>query len=323
MSIRENSIIDIENVEDIIRCTTLSSLLEVAGWPKPGNIHRTRDFEDTRFEHYLAGVAALQPVYFNFCRRINNFTKFRKKDFSYVELGKFFKVASSSMMKWQTGGNVMLGHILIIAPLAASAVICLKLGRKNLNEYTQVLKKVISDATVEDTINLYKAINISNPGGLGEVKKYDLNDDESIKEIEQDQVKLLEIFELSQNYDLISKEYVTGFHIILNEGLPYFFKVFNNKNDVNIATVHTFLKILSNHPDTLIIRKSGMKAAEMVSEKSSKILNADGLLTEEGKELLFNLDDELQKKEGKLNPGTIADLIAGILFMALLFGLKF
>ncbi|MCK4382115.1 MAG: triphosphoribosyl-dephospho-CoA synthase, partial [Candidatus Lokiarchaeota archaeon] len=45
----------------MIRCVNLSSLLELSGWPKPGNVHRTRNFEDTRFEHFLAGITAIQP----------------------------------------------------------------------------------------------------------------------------------------------------------------------------------------------------------------------------------------------------------------------
>jgi triphosphoribosyl-dephospho-CoA synthetase len=46
-------------------------------------------------------------------------------------------------------------------------------------------------------------------------------------------------------------------------------------------------------------------------------------MTEEGKRLLNDLDKQLQEKDGKLNPGTTADLIAGVIFMALLFGLRF
>jgi triphosphoribosyl-dephospho-CoA synthase len=323
--IRENSPIELESVEDIIRCTTLSSLLELSGYPKPGNIHRTQDYKETRYEHFLAGVAALQPVFSDFCNRIYKSTKIgkRSQNFSYINLGKFFRAATQEMMRWQKGGNIMLGHILILGPLAASAVISLRLGITTLEKYKEILNDVITDATVSDTIQLYDAIRISNPGGLGKVKKYDLTEENSINELKRDRITLKQIFEFSQNYDLISKEYATGFHIILNEGFPYFIKIFAKVRDINIATVHTFLKILSNHPDTLIIRKSGMKSAEMISEKSSKILNAGGLLTEEGKHLLNDLDGQLQEKEGKLNPGTTADLIAGVIFMALLFGLRF
>ncbi|MCX8171600.1 MAG: triphosphoribosyl-dephospho-CoA synthase, partial [Candidatus Bathyarchaeota archaeon] len=39
----------------------LAAALEVSGWPKPGNVHRTRDHADARFEHFLAGSIALGP----------------------------------------------------------------------------------------------------------------------------------------------------------------------------------------------------------------------------------------------------------------------
>ena len=39
-------------VNKIQCCAQLAAALEVSGWPKPGNVHRTADFTDTRFEHY-------------------------------------------------------------------------------------------------------------------------------------------------------------------------------------------------------------------------------------------------------------------------------
>ena len=111
----------IKSIDDIIRCLTLASLLELAGWPKPGNIHRTKDFESTRFEHFLAGIVAIQPDFREFCERIYHLPFVDDGDFSLIELGEFFTRAVKSMLKWQSGGNVLLGHILILAPLAAAA----------------------------------------------------------------------------------------------------------------------------------------------------------------------------------------------------------
>jgi triphosphoribosyl-dephospho-CoA synthase len=124
------------------------------------------------------------------------------------------------------------------------------------------------------------------------------------------------------NYDLISQEYATGFKIILNESLPYFFTIFNQTKDINISIVNAFLKLLSSHPDSLIIRKSGEKSAFQVSKLASKILNYNGISTRKGLKLAKRYDKRIQKKNGKLNPGTTADLIAGVIFCALIFGLK-
>ena len=322
MSLKEKYI-SIESIKDLTRCINLASLLEVSGHPKPGNIHRTQNFKETRYEHFLAGIAAILPIFRELCERAYNNFNNDDKDYSHVKLGYFFKKAAEEMMKHQRGGNVLLGHILIIAPLAAAAAICLKKRELSFNNFSITLNKIIDDATVEDTILLYDAIRTCNPGGLGSIDKYDLNDKNSLKEIRADNITLKKIFEISAEYDLIGVEYSTGFKITLTEGLPYFFLVFNQTKDINIATVNTFLKILAEHPDTLIIRKAGLDNALMVKEKARKIVQYGGIISKKGLKLTQKLDEVLQKQNGLLNPGTTADLIAGIILCALLFGLIF
>ena len=320
MKIKE---IKINSVNDISTCINLASSLELAGWPKPGNVHRTKNFTDTRYEHFLSGIAAIQPLFLKFCEKIFNKTEIIRQEFAFVELGKFFKEAVKAVMNWQSGGNILLGHILILTPLSAAASICIKRKTVILDNFRKILGQLIEDATVQDTINLYTAIRICKPGGLGKIEKYDLNDDKVFLELERDGVKLKQIFEFSESYDLISSEYATGFNIILTEGLPYFVKTFNEYNDINTATVNSFLKLLSKHPDSLIIRKMGKLAAEQVSKLANKALKKGGVSTNKGLKLTLKLDKRLHKKKGKLNPGTTADLIAGTLFCALIFGLKF
>jgi len=315
--------IKIKSINDLMTCINLASSLELAGWPKPGNVHRTRDYVNSRYEHFLSGIAAIQPIFRRFFVKVFNKVNNDNQDYSFVELGKFFKRAANAMMKWQYGGNVLLGHILILAPLSVAACICIKIKRVTLEDFTKIIKKVISDSTFQDTIDLYKTIKLCNPGGLGKIEKYDLNDDNSINELERDKVNLKEIFEFSKSYDLISFEYATGFEITLKEGLIHFFKTFKKHQDINVATVNTFLKLLSEHPDTLIVRKSGKAAALLVSKKASKALGKGGVATRKGLKLVLKLDKKLQKREGKMNPGTTADLIAGIIFCSLIFGLKF
>ncbi len=324
MSREQNTLnFSIQSIDDITRSLTLASLLELSGWPKPGNIHRTKNFEVTRFEHFLAGIVAIQPNFREFCVGIYQFSYKFDTDFQFVGLGSFFYKAVRSMLKWQSGGNVLLGHILILAPLAAAATICLKTQMTNFNDFQNYLKKIIDASIVEDTVNLFQAIRLCNPGGLGKIEKYDINDEKSLNEIKADKVTLKEIFTYSKEYDLISFEYSTIFNIILNEGLPYFLKTFILYKDINIATVNTFLYLLSLHPDTLIVRKSGKAFALKVLKSASEILEYGGISSENGLNLTRRLDDELHVHKGKLNPGTTADLISGIIFCALIFGLKF
>ncbi|MCC7562823.1 MAG: triphosphoribosyl-dephospho-CoA synthase [Methanobrevibacter arboriphilus] len=41
------------NPELIAQIAQISSVLEVSGYPKPGNVHRTRDFHDMVFEDFI------------------------------------------------------------------------------------------------------------------------------------------------------------------------------------------------------------------------------------------------------------------------------
>lgn len=324
MSFKEFSFnISIKSIDDLLCCLSLASLLELGGWPKPGNVHRTKNFEKTRFEHFLAGIMGIHSVFKEFCEKIYHISFRKENDYSKIEIGYFYKKAAEEMMKWQKGGNVLLGHILILTPLAAAATICFKTGNNQINDLKHYLEKVIENSSVNDTIKLYEAIRLSNPGGLGTIEKYDIYDENSVDDIINDNIDLKKIFEHSKEYDLISLEYSNSFNIILNEGLPYFFNLFNQCEDINTTTVNTYLKLLSKYPDTLVIRKSGLDSALYISKIASEILEYGGISSEKGLKLTLDLDKELQEKKGKLNPGTTADLLSGVIFCALLFGLRF
>ncbi|MFX1236485.1 MAG: triphosphoribosyl-dephospho-CoA synthase [Promethearchaeota archaeon] len=320
---KESYFISIDSLQDILRCANLASLLEVSGHPKPGNVHRTQDFKGTRFEHFLAGTAAILPNLWDLIQRTYESQNPGQTNYSQINLGAFFKNAASEMVKWQKGGNVMLGHILILGPLVATCAACLKNNTKSFIDFSNTLYSIIDNATVEDTLLLYEAITTCNPGGLGSVDQYDLNHKNSIKEIQKKKIKLLDIFNLSKERDLISKEYSTGFNVILIEGFPYYMEEFKKTKDINIATVNTYLKLLSEHEDSLVIRKSGLVEAKKLSKRALEIVKKGGLSSSIGSELTVEFDSELHEKNGKLNPGTTADLIAGIIFCALIFGLKF
>ena len=127
MSLEETNFnISVNSIDDLIRCLNLASLLELAGWPKVGNVHRTKDFEKTRFEHFIAGIVAIQPNFKVFCESIFQKSFKDEDDYKAIELGQYFKNAAEQMIRWQSGGNVILGHILVLTPLAAAAIICMK-----------------------------------------------------------------------------------------------------------------------------------------------------------------------------------------------------
>ncbi len=115
---------------------------------------------------------------------------------------------------------------------------------------------------------------------------------------------------------------MNNYHITFDLGYPYFSEEMARFKDVNTATVHTFLKVLSQVPDTLIARKVGVEKAREVSLEASKVLGAGGMVTAEGKKRLSEFDCSLRTLNHKFNPGATADLMTAVLAVALLMGMR-
>ncbi len=293
-------------------CASLAALLEVSAYPKPGNIHRLNDFPETSYEHFLAGAVALGPVMGELALRGHTV-----QDYADVRLGQGIKDAVDEMLRWQKGGNIHLGVILLFAPLSAGAGAS-GLEIEELRDYT---RRIIDNGTQLDSIDIYSAIGRAmSSENLGSTDELDITDRDSSDRIKRENITPLEIFELCKDRDLICHEWVTGFKTVFETGYPYLEDRIMSGSRINDATVDTFIKLLSENPDSLITRKTGMESAKQVSEKAKQIIEAGGAENEKGKTLLWSLNEELQKEEGRLNPGTTADLTAASLYVLLLSG---
>ena len=87
------------------------------------------------------------------------------------------------------------------------------------------------------------------------------------------------------------------------------------------ATVELYLGLLAAVPDTLVARKRGRRAAERVSAGAASVLAAGGVRGDAGRAALQAFDASLRRDGNALNPGTTADVVTAILFVALLEGL--
>jgi triphosphoribosyl-dephospho-CoA synthase len=297
-------------------CASLAALLEVSAYPKPGNIHRLSDFHKTRYEHFLAGGVVLGPVMGKLAKK-----SYRSQNLRDIRLGSSITDAIDEMFQWQSGGNIHLGIILLFAPLSASAGATLSDGTIEVIKLRENTKRIISKSTPADAVAIYQAIGKAmSPENLGSANKWDIKDKESKKKIKNENITPLEIFELCKNRDLICHEWVTGFSTVFETGYPYLKEKLYEGANINNAIVNTFLKILSENPDSLIKRKMGKKTAEHVSKEAYRILEAGGSGNDHGLRMLWTLDDNLQKEEGRLNPGTTADLTAASILVLLLSG---
>ena len=86
--------------------------------------------------------------------------------------------------------------------------------------------------------------------------------------------------------------------------------------------VHSFLKILSERPDTFIARKVGKEKAHEVSSAAKAVLELANLETVEGKNRLTEFNKNLRTLGNSYNPGTTADLTAAALALCTLGGYR-
>lgn len=304
----------------VSRCASLAALMEVSAYPKPGNVHRTRDLPGTRFEHFLAGGVAIGPEMRELALRGRDAFS-GALGWDQISVGRSVLNAVVDSLEWQRGGNVNLGVVLLFAPIAAAAGATLHESQSiDVMVLRENLGKVVRATVPDDTVDIYKAINIAmSPETLGDVGELDVTDGGSRGRIKDEGISPLEVFERCAERDSICREWVTGFQMTFEVGYPKL-KSSLDEGSVNDAIINTFMHILSQYPDSLITRKSGAAQAAEVSKKAGTILEAGGASTVEGKRLLWALDEELHAAEGGLNPGTTADLTAAAIFVSLLEG---
>lgn len=310
-----------ETGELVSRCATLATLLEVSAYPKPGNVHRTQDIPGTRYEQFLAGGVAVGPAMRKLAER-----GFEAEEGSLgwcdIGVGSLVLEAVTDTLSWQRGGNVNLGSVLLLAPLAAAGGAALHGSpRSDAKKLREKLSKVLENTVPEDAVTIVEAIRMAmTPRVLGVVEELDVRDESTLNRIRSEKLKPKDLFLRCADRDSICTEWVTDFETAFEIGHPYLRRSLEGSDDINSAVVDTFLFILSNRSDSLIARKSGLKRAEEVSDRARRILVQGGSRSSEGGEMIRQLDRELQGARGALNPGTTADLAAASLFVALLEG---
>ncbi|MDB5337673.1 MAG: mdcB [Planctomycetaceae bacterium] len=252
---------------------------------KPGNVHPEIAFPDLCYDDFVRAAQAVSEILPG-----------------AVERGvgaAVMEAVQRTRLLVNRPTNPNLGIILLLAPLVAvPAEIPLKQG----------IGEVLAHLTIEDARQVYRAIGLANPGGMGKVEEADLTEAPSIS--------LLEAMRLAADRDSIASEYVTGFPIVLETGVPFLASWPNFEATWETAIIHLQLTLMSRFPDTLIARKCGRELADESAHRAQAVLDAGGLQTEPGRQQLGQLDVWLRTDGHRRNPGTTADLIAASLFAA-------
>ena len=263
---------------------TIGSLAKLAcEWEvlarKAGNVCPGREFPDLTVNDFLLSAAAIAPVL---------------EQAPHQPLGVTILRCIEATRK-VVNTNTNLGIVLLLAPLAS-----VPLDQPLLPGLSQVLART----TVEDSRNVYAAIRLAKPGGLGEVKEQDVRDEPTLP--------LREVMALAKERDLIAAHYATDFKDLLEWIVPLLVTHVQYLNNIENAVVACQINLLSMRNDSHILRKLGDAEAMRVKKRAFFLSDEPA-----AQQAYRDFDIWLRSDNHARNPGTTADLIAAALFVAL------
>ena len=306
----------------IAKCLELAILLEVSA-DKPGNVNLVTGFEGTRYEHFLASAVACAS-HFELAAKQGIRVSRGECNIDNIGLGRTIRSCVADINAWQKGGNTLLGTVILLSPIAAAAGMTSTKDEPlfAIFDVRKNLKLVVESTTPEDAVYVYEAIRIANPSGLGKVLELDVNDPGSPDRILEDKITLHDVFEISSTRDAVCSEWVRNYPITFESAYRHLKEQIEYATSLNEAVVHTFLKVLFEHPDSFIARKVGIERAREVSLIAGEVLKFGGLATPQGREKLREFDLHLRRSNNRLNPGTTADIVAAALSLVVLEGYR-
>jgi triphosphoribosyl-dephospho-CoA synthase len=305
----------------ISKCLELAVLFEISA-DKPGNVNLTTGFEGTRYEHFLASAVATAP-WFELAAERGIAVSQKEISVSNVMVGQIIRNCVWDIDSWQHGGNTLLGTVILLSPIAVAAGMT-SVVKENfeVQQLRENLKCITESTLPRDAVDVYEAIKMAKPSGLGKAPDLDLNDSDSVNRIVKENITLYQVFKIASVYDRVCSEWISNYPVTFEVAYPYLIKQISKAIDLNKAIVHTFLKVLAEYPDTFIARKIGIEKAKEVSVKASEILDLGGLETSLGRKSLHEFDLQLRKSSNDLNPGTTADIVAAALALCILNGYR-
>jgi triphosphoribosyl-dephospho-CoA synthase len=267
----------------------LALLLEVSGTPKPGNVDRHREYEDLRFEHFVAGAV---------CARDG-----LRLAAGGAEVGESFRRAVAGMSQ-QSGGNTQFGALLTLTPLVRASA---------AHELTpEGTRTIVAETTVEDAEKFYKAFEYVDvavdepPEGMEPLDVRRGAD--AVPTLREQEITLEDVMDRSADRDGVAAEWMNGY--------PRTFAaadtILEGSGPATDRAAEAYLHVLADEPDTFVATKHGRETAEEVCQRAAAV--------RAGEEDVEAFADELVERG--INPGTSADIIAGALFVALEQGLE-
>lgn len=270
------------------QCATLACLLEATA-PKAGNVHRGADFEDLTFHDFVMSSVVIAPAI--------------EQAAAGAPVGQVVLSAVRNTQAW-VGTNTNLGTLLLLAPLAAAP---------RGEALAAGVSAVLDGLTSDDARDIWQAINLAVPGGMGQVAEMDLADPPP--------PDLMLAMRAAAERDRIAWQYAHRFEDIFGRVVPWLVALQGTFLSLADIVVHVQLQLMAELPDSLIARKCGEETARRASQMAAAALHAGHPGSYDYLQRLADLDFWLRSDGHRRNPGTTADLIAAGLFVALREGL--
>lgn len=252
---------------------------------KPGNVHRFAEGHGLRIADFVISARVAAPVIAR----------------SGAPLGLRILNAIRAT-RAAVGTNTNLGILLLCAPLAAAA--------ERPASLREAVARVLAGTDPRDTRDVYAAIRLAAPGGLGRVEEADV--------AEEPTVSLLEAMRLAEERDRIAWNWTHRFADPFEIGVPLLGELEARGWSEPWALSGLHLHLLALLPDSHVARRHGRSVAEALAAEAAPL--ARRLLAaerpEELQEELLAFDTALKTRG--INPGTTADLVVASLFTRLL-----
>lgn len=244
---------------------------------KPGNVHQYAAGHDMSVADFLRSAELSAPIL--------------ARESSGVGERVLHAVRTT---RAAVGCNTNLGMLLLMAPLACAAQLSGDAGLRDR------VGQVLAGLDRNDAVQVYEAIALASPGGLGQADQYDVS--------ETPPASLLAAMQAAQDRDRIAYQYVNRYVDVFGEPLSVLRRARAAGYDMEWVLVACYLSFLTQFPDSHVARKYGERVARQVMLQGEEILTKFGTYNnpEEAAPLLLKFDQDL-KAEG-INPGTSADL---------------
>jgi triphosphoribosyl-dephospho-CoA synthase len=276
--------------EDPVAAAYLEACLAELDAPKPGNVHRFAPGHRMEVKDFIRSAEASAAPIAAKGERIG------------IRVRAAVEATLSAVQQ-----NTNLGIILLCAPLAAAA-------EAPDAALRPALARVLDGLDRADAQDVFSAIAVANPGGLGRAPRHDVNAPAT--------ATLREAMAEAADRDRIARQYVTTYEDVFSLGLPALATARRRRRDARWSTLAVYLTFLAAMPDTHVVRKFDLGTAEAVRREAVDWRDAfEAARDPEGiAEGLLGWDGELKSRG--INPGTSADFTVATLFASSLSAIR-